>query len=131
MQDSLDNTLMRRWEQFSSDVKSLMRGNARALGAADTPEVPGAYVLFDEYMTILYVGIAGNLRDRLLSKHVSGDESHALQRAYANRFRDRAERRQFIRQNVRAKWLVVRDPARLADLERLLIWLLQPALNRG
>ena len=130
MHDSLDDILIRRWDQFSLDVKSLMRSDSRALGEADPPEEPGAYILLDEYMTIVYVGIAGNLRDRLVSKHVSGDESHALQRAYADRFQDRSQRREFIKQNVWTKWLPVTDPVRLADLERLLIWLLQPPLNR-
>jgi hypothetical protein len=76
-----------------------------------------------------YVGIAANLCDRF-RKHVSGDESHAIQRALAERFVDRTARRSFIKENVRAKWIVQKDPARLADLERLLIWLYQPTWNR-
>ncbi len=44
-------------------------------------------LLLDE--TVVYVGEAKGskgLRDRLLSKHLSGDESHAIQRAFADTF---------------------------------------------
>ena len=129
MHDSLDDLLLRRWQQFSIEVKSLMQGSSDTLGEATPPEESGVYVLFDEYTTISYVGVAVNLRDRL-HKHISGDESHAIQRAYEDRFPDRTERRDFIKCNVRAKWLLVRDRHKAADFERLLIWLFQPLWNR-
>lgn len=62
---------------------------------------------------IQYVGEAkgsGGLRDRLLQKHISGDESHAKQRAMQNRFPDRMRRREYIRNNVAAKWVLIDDP---------------------
>jgi excinuclease UvrABC nuclease subunit len=127
--DDLREKLLQRWEQFSREVMSLFRSEGYALGQANPPDEPGVYVLLDE-TTVVYVGIATNLNDRLRNKHISGDESHAIQRAYADRFPDRIERRGFIKQHVRAKWLVLNDPGRAADLERLLIWLYEPSWNR-
>jgi excinuclease UvrABC nuclease subunit len=129
MTDSIDSLLTRRWDHFADDVRSLLRGDALTLGEADPPSQSGIYALLDEYMTITYVGIAVNLCDRF-HKHISGDESHAIQRALTDRFPDRVERRQFIKENVRVKWLLVSESTRLADLERLLIWLYQPPWNR-
>lgn len=129
MNDSIDALLNRRWMQFASDVRSLLERTGITLGEATPPRESGVYVLFDEYAMLTYVGIATNLCDRF-HKHISGDESHAIQRALVDRFPDRTERRTFMKENIRAKWLVYNDAARLADLERLLIWLYQPAWNR-
>lgn len=129
MKNSYDDLAMQRWTEFSIEVESLLQSRPYALSEADPPNSPGVYVLYDENMTLTYAGIATDLRNRLLNKHVSGDESHAIQRAFRNRFPDRASRREFIKRNVRAKWMLVQDPARAADLERLLIWLFQPAWN--
>jgi excinuclease UvrABC nuclease subunit len=129
MTDSIESLLQRRWDQFSGDVRLLLRSPSVAFGHESPPRASGVYVLFDEYSTIAYVGIAADLNDRFC-KHVSGDESHAIQRALAQRFPDRVERRRFIKENVQAKWLVSDDLVRLADLERLLIWLYQPPWNR-
>ena len=129
MDDSIDDLLMRRWRLFSSEVETLMRSTPHFLGEADPPEERGVYMFFDENATISYVGIAANLRDRL-HKHVSGDESHAVQRAYKDRFPDRTLRRKFIEDKVRARWLSVSDPEKSADLERLIIWLFQPPWNQ-
>jgi hypothetical protein len=116
--------LLQRWQQFSSDVESLLRSPSYPLAEADLPKVPGVYVIIDEQLQACYVGKATrSLRDRVLSKHVSGDESHALQHAYKDRFPNRLERRKFLRENLRVKWLRVDDLVRIADLERLLIWL--------
>lgn len=128
--DDLREKLLQRWERFSLEVVSLMRSDPYTLGEADPPHEPGVYVLLDEEKSVVYVGIAANLNDRLRNKHISGDESHAIQRAFANQFPDRIERRRFIKENVRAKWLIVTDPNRAADLERLLIWLFAPTWNR-
>lgn len=127
--DSVDELLTRRWTQFADEVRSLLASPATKLGEALPPMEQGVYVLFDEYGTLTYAGIATNLFDRF-RKHVSGDESHAIQRALAERFPDRTERRKFMKENVSAKWQIIRDPLRLADLERLLIWLNQPIWNR-
>jgi excinuclease UvrABC nuclease subunit len=129
MSDSIDDLLARRWQQFSSDIRSLLVSPAREFGSAMPPRSPGVYILQDEFQTYTYVGIATDLQDRF-RKHLSGDESHAIQRAYAVRFPDRSDRRDFIRANIWAKWLVIEDPIRLGDMERILIWLLQPVWNR-
>jgi excinuclease UvrABC nuclease subunit len=125
MNDSIESLLQRRWKQFAVDVRALLGSSTYNLGNACPPEESGIYVLFDEYTTLTYAGSAANLCDRF-HKHVSGDESHAVQRALADRFPDRSERRTFIKENVQAKWLVISDPIKIADLERLLIWLYQP-----
>lgn len=127
--ESIDDLLERRWREFADDVKRLTAGHAAPLGQANLPEQPGIYLLLDEREVIAYVGIAANLRDRL-NRHVSGDESHAGQRAFQDQLPDRSRRRIYIKEHVQAKWLQVEDWQRLADLERLLIWLLQPAWNR-
>jgi excinuclease UvrABC nuclease subunit len=129
MNDSIESLFERRWQQFAADIRSLLGSPPCNLGNARPPEEPGVYVLFDEYTTMTYAGIAIDLCDRF-HKHVSGDESHAIQRALAERFPDRTARRKFIKENVQAKWLVTKDATRLADLERLLIWLYQPVWNR-
>jgi excinuclease UvrABC nuclease subunit len=129
MTDSMDSLISRRWEQFGGDVRSLLSRPGCKLCEIDSPCEPGIYILFDEFSTLTYAGMAANLCDRF-HKHVSGDESHAIQRALAERFPDRAERRRFIKENVQAKWLVMHNRNRLADLERLLIWLYQPIWNR-
>jgi hypothetical protein len=81
--DDLGQKLLQRWRQFSSDVEALMRSPPDPLAEANLPEEPGVYIIIDERMEACYVGTATrSLRDRVLSKHVSGDESHAIQRAY-------------------------------------------------
>jgi excinuclease UvrABC nuclease subunit len=129
MESSNDALAMQRWKEFSTEVESLLQSPSQVLGEANPPNTSGVYVLYDENMTLSYVGIATDLRNRLLNKHLSGDESHAIQRAYKLEYPDRAARREFIKHNVRAKWMQVDDPARAADLERLLIWLFQPPWN--
>jgi hypothetical protein len=89
-------------------------------------------MIFDEHDEACYIGKATrSLRDRIVNKHLSGDESHAIQREYQVEYPDRAERRKFIRANLRVKWRLIGDLAKLASLERLLIWLLQPRCNRA
>ncbi len=129
MNDSIDSLLKRRWEQFAGNIRSLLANPTCELGKAQPPRELGVYVLFDEYTTLAYAGISANLSDRFL-KHVSGDESHAIQHALSVRFPDRVERRRFIKDRVQVKWLVVHDPNKLADIERLLIWLYEPIWNR-
>lgn len=82
---------------------------------------------------VKYVGEAKGgkgLRDRLLSKHMSGDDNHAIQRAYKLDFPDRSLRREHIKKTVFARWLPIADPARVSVVERLLIWLYNPPWNR-
>lgn len=80
----------------------------------------------------MYVGEAkgsGGLRDRILNKHVAGDEGHVLQKHFEKEFPDRAHRRNHIRCNVFVKWVVV-ESALVPFVERAAIWLLQPPMNR-
>jgi excinuclease UvrABC nuclease subunit len=96
MNDSLETLLARRWEQFADDIRVLMSQSSWQLREAAPPRESGVYVLFDEYSTLTYAGLAKNLADRFC-KHISGDESHTIQRALADRFPDRIERRKFIK----------------------------------
>jgi hypothetical protein len=82
---------------------------------------------------IVYVGEAKGakgLRDRLLSKHISGDDNHAIQRAFKPDFPDRGLRRDHIKRTVSARWLPIADPARVSTVERFLIWLYDPPWNK-
>ena len=81
----------------------------------------------------LYVGEAkgsGGLYDRIMRKHVSGDDRHALQRYFTVDFPDRVIRRDHIMGNVQVKWVIVENILSVAVVERLAIWLLEPPLNR-
>lgn len=82
---------------------------------------------------VMYVGEAKGskgLRDRLLSKHISGDDNHAIQRAYKAEFPDRSLRREHIKKTVLARWLPIADPARVSAVEQFLIWLYNPPWNK-
>jgi excinuclease UvrABC nuclease subunit len=131
-EDEIQSRMLRRWDQFFSDVTALLQSPSYRIVEADLPSAPGVYIIVDEQLQDCYVGKATrSLQDRVINKHVSGDESHALQRAYMNRYPDRLERRNYIKENLKVKWLHISDTQKLADLERLLIWLLQPMHNRG
>jgi hypothetical protein len=114
------------------DVFKLLAATPELLGLANPPNVPGVYMfLIDD--VIMYVGEAKGskgLRDRLLSKHLSGDESHAIQRAYKLDFPDRSLRRDHIKKTVLARWLPISDPARVSAVEQFLIWLYNPPWNK-
>ena len=108
--DDLSKLMLERWQQFLPLVNELMRSTSFTLGEATPPNESGVYMLYDEEEMVRYVGKAtgsSGLQDRLLRKHVSGDESHAIQRAYVKRFPDRSKRRIFIKEKVRAKWITI------------------------
>jgi hypothetical protein len=68
---------------------------------------------------------------RSLSKHIFGDDKHAIQRAYLADFPDRSLRREHIRANVLVRWVEIADPERVAAVERVLICLLgRPEWNK-
>ena len=117
--------------EFSRNIESLLESPPVLIGEANPPLTSGVYALiFDS--EVVYVGEAkgaSGLRDRILSKHVSGDDNHAVQRALKARFPDRHERRDFIRQAVGVQWIEIADPNECAVVERLLIWLLKPKWN--
>ena len=130
---SLRDSLLNRWGEFAADVERLVGSAPVPLGQAKPPNRSGVYLLRDDQNAVAYVGKAigkEGLRDRLLRKHISGDDSHAIQRAYLSTIPERNERRLFIKKYVCATWLEVSDFRRAADLERLMIWLLQPPWNR-
>src|SRR5882672_11870437 len=110
------------------DVDKLLATLPELLGLARPPNVHGVYMFLVDG-AVMYVGEAKGregLRDRLLSKHISGDDSHAIQRAYKLDFPDRALRREHIKKTVFARWLTIADPARVSAVEQLLIWLYNP-----
>lgn len=115
-----------------ADVAKLLAAAPELLAQANPPNVHGVYMLLVDG-TVMYVGEAKGskgLRDRLLSKHISGDDNHAIQRAYKLDFPDRALRREHIKKTVFARWLPISDPARVSAVERLLIWLYNPRWNK-
>lgn len=117
---------------IAEDVRAVLAAPAVPLGLANPPSTSGVYIL-SVGDTITYVGEAKGskgLRDRLLSKHMSGDDSHAIQRAYLTDFPDRLVRRDHIRTNVLARWLEIPDRDRVAAVERVLICLCRPAWNQ-
>jgi len=118
--------------KLESDVEELMKAPSVALGVAAPPNSSGVYILLCEGRAV-YVGEARGskgLKDRLISKHLFGDDNHAIQRAFKDQFPDRQERRRHIKNFVSAQWLEVKDHNRVSALERLLIWLLDPEWNR-
>jgi len=72
---------------------------------------------------------SGGLRDRILSKHVSGDDNHAIQRAHKLRFPDRKVRREFIKRNVFVRWVETVDANTAIALEGVLIAMFTPPWN--
>ena len=116
---------------FEDDINTLIEQAAVPISEAEIPNTSGIYMfLFEDQ--IVYIGEAkgsGGLRDRITRKHLSGDDSHALQRFFAQQLPDRTERREFIRQNVYVKWVTIDDIDRVAIVERLAIWLFRPMWN--
>ena len=116
---------------IEQDVSNLAAAPAILLKDASPPESPGVY-LFLVDSEVVYVGEAkgsGGLYDRIMRKHVSGSDSHTLQRAFKAKFPDRQERREHIRSTISVKWVVIEDPDRVASVERLVIQMLKPPWN--
>jgi excinuclease UvrABC nuclease subunit len=124
------NDLVPRLDQ---DLSALFSMDAVLFGEVNPPKTPGAYVIYDHNGDPGYVGEAkgsGGLRDRLLSKHLSGDDNDAIQRAYKADYPDREERRDFIRKNVSVRWVETDNANSASAIERLLIQILDPPWNR-
>ncbi|MCX8146673.1 MAG: hypothetical protein N3C59_10120 [Azovibrio sp.] len=118
--------------EFSRAVEVLITAEPHFIGTANPPDTSGVYAFLIEG-ELMYVGEAkgsGGLRDRILRKHVAGDEGHALQRHFKDRFPDRMQRREHIKRNVQVKWVVIENPEAVSVVERMVIWLLNPPLNR-
>lgn len=131
MVDPVEN-LRKGIPEFEAAMSSLLAAPAVPLGSADPPCATGVYALVHEGK-IKYIGEAigsKGLKDRLLSKHLSGDDGHTLQRVFAADFPDRTLRREHLRENIHAKWHCVPDKAMASALERLLIWAMRPEWNR-
>lgn len=80
-----------------------------------------------------YIGEAKGrkgLNDGILSKHLSGDEGHALQRVFQGRFPDRLARRAYLRRAIRVRWLVVPSSVSTGPIKRALIALHKPDWNQ-
>jgi len=123
----------RLFESFESYVTELLSATPVLLGEAEPPSRPGAYIIYDHNGQPSYVGEAkgsGGLQDRLLRKHLSGDDSHAIQRAYNEKFPDRATRRNYIKKNVSVCWVETADAHTAVALERILILMLKPRWNQ-
>jgi hypothetical protein len=116
---------------FEDAIKRLFEAEPYLLGSANPPSDIGVYALFYDG-ELKYIGEAKGrkgLRDRLLSKHLSGDDSHTMQRVFISEYPDRAERREFLKRSVSAKWLPMECPDTVSAVERLLIWALKPEWN--
>lgn len=119
-------------DEFSRAVEALISAEAHWIGEANPPSTLGVYIFLIDG-ECMYVGEArgsGGLRDRILRKHVAGDEGHALQRHFKSLFSDRSQRREHIKRNVQVKWVVVENQEAVSVVERVAIWLLNPPLNR-
>jgi hypothetical protein len=117
---------------IAEDVQAVLKAPAVPLGKATPPFTSGVYVL-SVGNEVTYVGEAKGskgLRDRLLSKHLYGDDNHAIQRAYLEDFPNRLLRRDHIRANVLVRWLEIADRDRVSAVERVLICLCHPAWNK-
>ena len=122
--------LNREFELIRGDVTALLSSPPVLLGLATPPNDRGVYVFWKD-AKIKYVGEAkGNkgLRDRV-GKHISGDDSHAIQRALKDEFPDRLLRRKHMKETISVRWLAIPDDARISTVERLLIWLHAPPWN--
>lgn len=131
MMNDYSQKLASGFPSFTVSIESLIAAIPCYIGESSPPRHPGVYLLLLNDQ-IIYVGEAkgrGGLRDRILNKHVSGDESHALQRYFKDEFSDREVRREYIKRNIKVKWVVISDDS-VSVVERLAIWLLNPPLNR-
>ena len=116
---------------FEEAIRQLFEADSHLLGSANPPTDIGVYALFYEG-ELKYVGEAKGrkgLRDRLLSKHLSGDDGHTMQKVFISTYPDRSDRRKYIKNNVSAKWLAMDCPDTVSAIERLLIWALKPEWN--
>lgn len=116
---------------ISEDVDKILSQTPVPLGHANPTTNTGVYI-FSLEDKVMYVGEAkgrNGLKDRLLSKHISGDDSHAIQRAFKEDFPDRKARREQIKTIVHAQWLEISDGLRVSAVERTLIWMFDPPWN--
>jgi hypothetical protein len=113
------------------DVEAVMAAKSMPLGSASPPTTTGVY-LFKHKGELVYAGKANGtkgLKDRF-RKHISGADSHAIQRALKEEFPDRTERRIDLKESVYVQWHEIEDRWRVSAVEGILIWLLRPRWNK-
>ena len=90
-----------RLRDFLPEIRSVVDGERIPLGQASAANATGVYVLYDESGNVVYVGQAAGragLKDRF-GKHISGDKSHAAQRALLAKIPEKPERNKYIRED--------------------------------
>jgi hypothetical protein len=120
------------FEFVREDVAKLLAVQPVLLGKATPSYDIGVYMLLIEDK-VMYAGEATGkkgLRDRLLAKHLSGDEGHTLHRELKAPYPDKTLRRAYLEANVSARWLPIDGKHRARAVERMLIWLYDPPWNR-
>lgn len=111
--------------------RTLVSARRFLLGDAIPPRVNGVYA-FSYEGHVVYVGEAagsGGLYDRVIKKHLAGDEGHVLQKELGGRFPDRLLRRQWIKQNIWVQWVEIRDSLMATAVEKFAILIIEPSWN--
>ena len=90
---------------------------------------PGVYVIYDHRGNPKYVGSSDRVWGRLGDKHVSGDNSHAIQRAYLLAIPDKEKRVSFIQKHIKVHIVETSSLAEAVDLENRLIAKYRPSWN--
>lgn len=75
--------------------------------------------------------VIGGLRDRILYKHVIGDEGHAFQRAVHGDFPGRDARREDMKASLHVQWVEISDSLAVSTVEKLAIEVLEPTRPSG
>ncbi|MEJ6120844.1 GIY-YIG nuclease family protein [Vibrio sp. 2-Bac 85] len=119
--------------EIETYLESLFEMDPVLFAVAQPSKKPGTYIIYNHDGILSYIGEAkgsGGLKDRLLSKHLSGDDKHAIQRAYKSQFPDRLERRNYIKENISVRWVETKDANTASMIERILISMFNPPWNK-
>ena len=84
---------------FEAAMKKLLGAESFLLAGATPPSDIGVYALYFENK-LKYIGEAKGqkgLKDRLLNKHISGDDSHTLHKVFKSAYPNKDERKDFIK----------------------------------
>jgi len=114
-------------------LSALLNAPRTIVGRAAPPEKNGVYA-FSIGTEIVYIGEAAGssgLKDRILRKHISGDEGHALQNEFKVQFPDRGDRRHFIKNSIFVQWTEISDSLMVSVVEKLAIGIVKPRLNKA
>ena len=113
--------------------RDLLQMSPVLIGDAMPPTKYGVYA-FSQKGEIIYVGEAsgsGGLKARIVNKHVSGDEGHALQKEFQSLYPNRLERRNYIKQYIHVQWVEIPDSLLVSFVEKLAIAVIRPRLNKA